>query len=248
MQRANFLKWRVEQDERPALSVDAKNFSRRFRADEEVAGLVERERRHVGRLRPVERPAFAVGRDLVDDALLAGAGVDVAVRVDRESPDVFLVGVEERGRRSAPIDLVDSALRRRCDVEPAVRRRRERVHLELVAVEQQRPFSLRIDLVHLAFVARADKQRPIGSGRDRPQRGRRCFVHQLDGRPEHELAVTVDRQVLDIAFQEIGLGGRLKCFWRGRVDRRQRQREDRRRHSALAESGQVPGVSRGADP
>ena len=115
----------------------------RLGADEQVAGLVEGERRRVRGLRLVEGRALAVRRDLVDDALLAGAGEDVAFRVDGERPDVLVVRVEERRRRAVAIDLVDLAVRRGADVQAAVGRRRQRVDLELGAVEEQRALALR---------------------------------------------------------------------------------------------------------
>ena len=85
-----------------------------------------------------ERRALAVGRDLVDHALVAGAGEHVAFGIDGERPDVFVVGIEERRRLALRVDAIDAAVWRRADVQAAVRRRRERVHLHLVAVEEDR--------------------------------------------------------------------------------------------------------------
>src|SRR5581483_2435143 len=53
-----------------------------------------------------------------------------------------------------------------------------------------------------------------GRGGDRPhERGRR-FVDEVERRTEHELAARIDRQVLDVAFQKVGLRRRLKEFGR----------------------------------
>ena len=107
---------------------------------EEIAGLVEREGRRVRRLRPVERRAFAVGRDLADDALLARAGVRCVPSRSTASPRCISRPDRRMGRCSVSIDFVDSALGRRRHVEPTVGCRRERVPLELVAVEEHRAF------------------------------------------------------------------------------------------------------------
>jgi hypothetical protein len=65
----------------------------------------------VRRLRAEERRAFAVGGDLVDDALFAGAGEDVAFPVDGERPDVLVVRRKERRRLAVAIDFLDAAVR-----------------------------------------------------------------------------------------------------------------------------------------
>ena len=153
-------------------------------ADEQIAGLVEGERRRVRRLRLVERRALAVRRDLVDDALLAGAREDVALRVDGERPDVLVVRIEEGRRRAVAIDLVDPAVRRRADVEAAVRRRRQRVHFELGASKNSDPLPCGVDAEDLALVAGADEERAIGPRQHRPEKRRRRLVDELGRRAE----------------------------------------------------------------
>ncbi len=108
------------------------------------------------------------------------------------------------------IDLVDLAVWGGADVQPAVRRGRERVGFELRGVEEEGALALGVDLEHLAFVAGAREQRPVRARDQRPEEGRRRFVHQLGRGPEHELAMAIDREALDIAFQEVGLRRRLE--------------------------------------
>ena len=134
------ISWNGESSsmKRLAVGINAKDAPGRFGADEQVAGLVEGQRRGVRGLGLVERRAFAVRGDLVDDALFAGARVEVALGVGRQRPDVLLLRIEERRRGPVAIDLVDLAVRRGGDVEAAVGRRRQRVHLELRRVEEGR--------------------------------------------------------------------------------------------------------------
>jgi hypothetical protein len=84
------------------------------------------------------------------------------------------------------------------------------VGLELGAVEEQRSFALRIDSKDLALVAGADEQRAVGLRDHRPQKRRRRLEHELGGLAERQLAVAVNRQVLDVALEKIGLGRRLE--------------------------------------
>ncbi len=177
------------------------------------------------RVRFVEHGAFAVRRDLVDDALVAGAGEEIALRVRDERPDIFFVGAEERRRGAIAIDLVDAAIGGSPDVQAAVRRERERVRFELRAVEEQRALALRVDLEDLAFVAGADEYGPVRLRDHRPQKRRRRFIDQLGGRSERQLAVAVDREILDVAFQEFALSGGLEEFGRRRLQRQRCKRD-----------------------
>src|SRR5262245_45160531 len=102
----NLLKRRIEQQESLSARIDAEHTSRSLGADEKITGLVDCQRRGVSGLRLVERRALPVRSDLVDNALLAGGGVHVALRVGGERPDIFVVGVEEGGRFSGAVDLV----------------------------------------------------------------------------------------------------------------------------------------------
>ena len=56
------------------------------------------------------------------------------------------------------------------------------------------------------------KSEPSGAGITRPEKRRRRFVDQLGGGPEHQLPAAVDREILDFALQEVGLGGGLEEF------------------------------------
>src|SRR5262249_29204064 len=51
------------------------------------------------------------------------------------------------------------------------------------------------------------------------------LVDELGRRTERELAATVDRQILDVALQEIGLCGGLKKFRRRSVERQRKRQE-----------------------
>ena len=79
----------------------------------EIAGRRKRERHDVGGVGLVEARALAVGRDLVDDALVAGRGKHVARAIDGERPDVLVVGIEKGLRRAVGGDLIDLAVGRR---------------------------------------------------------------------------------------------------------------------------------------
>src|SRR5262249_20729801 len=225
-QRADFLERRVEQDERLTRRVDPDDLARRAGAGDEVAPFVEGERHRVRRIRLVERLAFAVGRDLVNDAFVAGAREEIAFGVHGERPDVLVLGVEKRLRVAVAIDEIDLSVRRRRDEQPAVRRRCERVDFQLGAVEEQRPLALRVDLEDFAFVAAADKQRAVGLRGDRPQKRRGRFVHELGRRSERELAAAVDRQIVDVTLEELGLRRGLEEFRRGSLDRKRERDSD----------------------
>ena len=79
-QRADLVVARVEQHERLARGVDPEHAARRLGAGEQPALAIEGQRHRVRGLGLVERRALAVGRDLVDDALVAGRGEHVAAR------------------------------------------------------------------------------------------------------------------------------------------------------------------------
>jgi hypothetical protein len=60
----------------------------------------------------LEEPgAFPIRRDSVDDAFLAGRGVQESLGISRQRPDVAFAGLEERRRLPAAIELVDLAVR-----------------------------------------------------------------------------------------------------------------------------------------
>ena len=189
-----------------------------------MTGAIERQGRCMRRIRPAERLAFAVGRNLVHDPLVASTRVDVACAIDCQRPDVLVLGIEEHRALAVAIDIVNAAVRRRADVDTAIRRESQRMHFELSTVEEHRAFALRVDPEHFAFVAGADEQRAIRLSDHRPEERRGGFIHQLRRRSERQLPVTVDREVVDVAFEEIGLRGgleELRCrgpHGRGRED------------------------------
>ena len=237
-ERVDFLERRVEQHERLAVGIDPQHLAWRPGAGEQVAVLVEHQRRDVRGVGLVEDRGFAVRRDLVDDALVAGPGVDVALAVHRERPDVLVFAVEERRRGPVALDPVDLAVGGGADVQAAVGRQRQRVGFQFRAVEEQRALALRVDPKHLALVARADEQRAVGRRHHRPEERRRGLVHQLGDRAERQLSVVVDREVLDVAFQEVVLcrglkelrGGSVKGNQRGGDEGRRQQRSETDMH------------------
>ena len=104
------------------------------------------------------------------------------------------------------VDLVDLAVRRRADVDAAAGRRRDRVDLELVGVEEHRAAARGVDPVDLAFVAAAGVERAVRRVDDRPEERRARVVDGGRGRAERQPAEGVDREVLDLAAQELALG------------------------------------------
>src|SRR5262245_10798966 len=181
--------------------------------------------------RLVEAGPLAVGRDAIDDAFFTGGGVQEPLAIGRQRPDVALARLEEGGRLPAAIDLVDLSVWRGRHVQAAVRRRRDRVRLELRGVEERRPFALPVDLEDPAFIPGPDKQRPVASRHQRPDKRRRGFVDELGRLAEQQLPSTVDRQVLDVALEKIGLRRGKKELRRrglGRDDRSEEQPERKR--------------------
>src|SRR4029077_14984843 len=92
-----------------------------------------------------------------------------------------------------------------------------------------RAFALRVDAEDLAFVAGPDEQRAVGGRHHRPEKRRGRLVHQLGDGTQRELTVAVDREVLDVAFEEIGLAHGLEELRRRCLKRHQRQDKSRRR-------------------
>ena len=135
------------------------------------------------------------------------------------------------------VDLVDAAVRRGADVEAAVRRRRERVDFHLGAVEEHRAVAVAIDAHDLAVVAGAEEHRLVRPGEHRPDKRHAGVVHAPHLGPEHQAAVFVDRQVLDVAAEEIGLRRGLP-----EAGRRAGERSDSRasRGETVARRGRRP--------
>src|SRR4029078_7695427 len=133
----------------------------------------------------------------------------------------LVVGIVEGLRRAGGRDVVDPGVGRSADEGPAARRERERVHFHLRRVEEVRGLAVAPDLQDLAFVAGAGPQRTVGAGEDRPEERGRSLGNLRRGRTEEDAAVAVDREVVYVTLEEIGLR-------RDRPERRRRGREDRR--------------------
>src|ERR1700704_1994631 len=101
-----------------------------------MAVAFDRERNRMRGLGLVEDRALAVRRDLVDDALVAGRGEDIARLVYREAPDVLVWRIEQDRRFARGVELVDFPVRRRGGVNTAAGRQRQCVDLELLGVEE----------------------------------------------------------------------------------------------------------------
>jgi hypothetical protein len=122
----------------------------------------------VGGLRAVEGRTFAVRRDLVDDALVARAGKDIARLVDDQSPDIALRRIEEDGALASSIDPVDFAFRRGRGINTAGRRDGNRMYFELFGIEEDAALAAGVDAEDLSFVARADEERSIRRAHQTP--------------------------------------------------------------------------------
>ena len=206
VQRVDLLERRVEQHEALPGAIDAEHAPGVARAREQAAVLVDGEGDHVGALRVVEAFTLAVRRDPVDEALLARTGVDGPVGAHGERPDVLVVGVEEDRRGPVGRNAVDLAVGRRRRVDAAAGRGRERVHLHLGRVERGGQPAVGADPQHLSVVAAADPGAAPRRGQDRPEgRGGR-LGDERDGRTERQAPEVVDRQAVDLALEEIGLG------------------------------------------
>jgi hypothetical protein len=69
-----------------------------------------------------------------------------------------------------------------------------------------------VDLEDLPLVPGAEEERAVGSGHQSPDERRGRFVDQLGRWTKQQLSAAVDRQVLDVAFEKVGLCGRLEKF------------------------------------
>ena len=92
------------------------------------------------------------------------------------------------------------------DEQAAVGRRRQCVDLQFVGVEEHAAAAGGIHEQHLAVVARADERAAVGTRRERPEKRRVGVVDRRRHRAERQPAVGIDRQTLDVAAQEVGLG------------------------------------------
>ena len=80
------------------------------------------------------------------------------------------------------------------------------MHLEFLGVEEDRPLARRIDAVDLALVTAACVNGPVGSGDHRPDERSVGFVDRRRRRAERQSSEGIDREVLDLPAEELGLG------------------------------------------
>src|SRR5215204_795684 len=129
----NLLIGRIEQEETLAGAVDAEHPAGRAGADQQLAVVIECQRHRMRRFRGKELLTLAVGRDLVDGALVTSAGEYITGAVHDKRPDVLVVGIEKRGGLTLGVDTIDPPIGRGTDKQAAARRRRQRVYFQFVA-------------------------------------------------------------------------------------------------------------------
>ena len=205
-QAAHLLVAGFEDHERLAVGVETDDAARRRRADQQLAGGVERQRADVLGAGVVEQRAGAArGRHLVDLPLGAGPDVGGAVRGHRDRPDVLVLGVEQRRRRAVRRDAIDLAVRRRADQHRSLRPGRDRLEIQLRGVEQHLRRALPREAPQLAVVSGGGPDLAARGGD--PPHGRRADVAEhLQRRRNRHPSVGVDRDGVGVALQEIGLG------------------------------------------
>ena len=116
-ERADLLQVRVEQQEPGAGRVDAEDTAGRFGAGDQIAAGRQQHAAHVRRLRAVEDRALAVGRDLVDEPLVAGRHEQRPVR-RLASAQMYLSSGSKNGVALPDgVHLVDAPVGRRADVD-----------------------------------------------------------------------------------------------------------------------------------
>ena len=133
-------------------------------------------------------------------------------------------GSKKRLRRAVRGDLVDAAVGRGRHIQAATRRRRQRMNLELVRIEERGDLAVARNPEDLSFVAGARPQRAVRAGDQRPQEGRRRLGDLRRARSEEHASVAVNREVLDVALEEVGLR-------RDRPERRRGGNQGRRRQA-----------------
>ncbi len=104
------------------------------------------------------------------------------------------------------------------------------MHLELLRIEERRQLAVLADAEDLAFVARSGPERAVGVSDDAPEKWRRRFGQQRRRGPGEDAPVAVDRKVLDVPFQEVGLRRdgperRRRCGDAGPRGKRERDRQ-----------------------
>ena len=124
-QRRHFALWHLIQNEPIAVGRagrgDADHQSAGFGAGDQVAFPVDGQRAHVGLVAFEEDGAFAVGRDFVDFALVAGGDEQIAGFVEDHRPDVLLLRIVEDGAFAGRIDAIDLAVGRGGGVDSVLR-------------------------------------------------------------------------------------------------------------------------------
>src|SRR5687767_10037163 len=148
----------VEEQKAFAGAVDAEYAAGRARPNENLALRIHRERDRIGCFRGEKPLAFALGGDAIDDAFIAGGGVDSTARVDGQCPDVFVFRIEKGRGLTAAIDLVNATVGRRAYIESAVRCGGECMHLHLGTVVKRGTGSALVDSYNFAVVAGAKEK------------------------------------------------------------------------------------------
>ena len=135
------------------------------------------------RLALVEDGALAVGRDLVDDALVAGAGVQRSRPVELASAQMYLSsGIEER--RGVPLRRPCRSARRATCRRTGRRWARAPARAPRARSRRRTRATLPCDRsADLAFVAGAEIQRPSGAEHDRQRTATRSRTTSVGAGP-----------------------------------------------------------------
>ena len=89
------------------------------------------------------------------------------------------------------------------------------MHFHLAAVEEHLASAAAIDADDFALVPGTQEERFIGPRQDRPYEGHTGIVDGAHLGAEHQPSVLVNREMLDVAAEEIGLRGGLPEAGRG---------------------------------
>ena len=178
-------------------------------------------------------PVLGGSKGFVVPPIVAGLGGNAA----RRYLEFFTAHIRNRNTRAAYAQAVNQFLRWCEDngislaaVEPVF----VAAYVEHLRQREQEPLSDPSVKQHLAAMIAIGAgiaqhrhlqggQRAVGLRDHRPQKGRGRLVDQLRRRTEHHPAVAVDRKVLDVASQKVGLRRRLKELRRGGVKRQKRE-------------------------
>jgi hypothetical protein len=166
----------------------------------------------------------------VNQSLVAGGQVEVALGVERHRPGVLGLGVVEELGLAVGGNAVDLGVGRSGGVEAVVAIEREGVDFQGVQFRQDAAFPLRRDHVDArAGVARSAARGVEIAARvldDRPQVGRRGVQQFREGGREREAAVAAQGDVFQRGLFKIGelrLAPRARRDRAGAWDKRQRR-------------------------